>query len=106
MRGIDEPIQAVLRLACLGELRPFRASTVFAPRSNASSCALDRVADGGHRPRGALWALHPCVFVRLWRRGGRYGCFCSRVMTGEDGQALLSLSASWKLHTHHCHVTV
>lgn len=91
-RGFDEPIQVVLRLACLGELRPFRASTLFAPCSNASSCVLDRVADGGHRPRGALWALHPCVFVRLLRRGGRYGCFCSRVMTGEVGQAFIEPS--------------
>jgi len=89
--GLHLPIQVVLRLACLGELRPFGASTLFARRSIASSCALDgrRGADGGHRPRGALWASHPCVFVRLWRRGGRCGCFCSRVMTGEDGQALL-----------------
>jgi hypothetical protein len=73
MRGLtwrDEPIQVVLRPTCLGELRPFGASMLFARRSNASSCALaldDRGADGGYRSRGALWALHPCVFVRLWR---------------------------------------
>jgi hypothetical protein len=92
---VDEPIQVALRLACLGELRPFGASMLFARRSIASSCALlddHRGADGGCRSRGALWALHPCVFVRLSRRGGRYGCFCSRVMTSEDGQALLSLA--------------
>jgi len=82
------PIEVVLRLACSVEPRPFRASTLFARRSSASSCALDRGADGGRRSRGALWASHPCVFVCLWRRGGRCGCFCSRAMRGEDGQAL------------------
>ena len=85
----NEPIRVVLRLACSGEPRLFLASTLFARRSNASSCALDRGADGGHRSRGALWALRPCVFEHLWRRGGRFGCLCYRVVTGEDEQALL-----------------
>ena len=85
----DGPIQVALRLACSGGRRPFRASTLFARRSSAPSCALDRGADGGRIPPGALLAWHPCASEGRWRRGGRCGCFCCRAMTGEDEQALV-----------------
>lgn len=93
----DGPIQVVLRLACSGERRPFRASTISARCSSAPSCALDRGADGGRIPPGALWASHPCVSECRWRRGGRCGCFCCRAMTGEDGQALQCRARPTKL---------